>query len=121
MPFIEMKIQGAWVHIPTRFEDGRGHFEEQFKLSMIEAELGRPFSVRHVNQSISNKGVVRGIHWTDSPDGQAGTLVHEALHIYLGFIGDQESGNFANAHCYEQFVLDMNWLDVPVAFVGSCP
>ena len=59
--------------------------------------------------------------WTDSPDGQAGTLVHEALHIYFGFIGDQESGNFANAHCYEQFVLDMNWLDVPAAFVGSCP
>ena len=71
MPFIEMKIQGAWVHAPTRFEDQRGHFEEQFKLSLIESELGRSFSVRQVNQSISNKGVVRGIHWTDSPEGQA--------------------------------------------------
>jgi dTDP-4-dehydrorhamnose 3,5-epimerase len=71
MTFIEMKIQGAWVHTPTRFEDQRGHFEEQFELSMIESELGRPFSVRQVNQSVSNKGVVRGIHWTDSPDGQA--------------------------------------------------
>jgi dTDP-4-dehydrorhamnose 3,5-epimerase len=71
MPFIEMKIQGAWVHTPTRLEDQRGHFEEQFKLSLIESELGRSFSVRQVNQSVSNKGVVRGIHWTDSPEGQA--------------------------------------------------
>jgi dTDP-4-dehydrorhamnose 3,5-epimerase len=71
MPFKEMKIQGAWVHTPSRFEDKRGHFEEQFKLSLIESELSRPFSVRQVNQSVSNKGVVRGIHWTDSPEGQA--------------------------------------------------
>ena len=71
MPFIEMKIQGSWVHTPTRFEDERGHFEEQFKLSLIESELRRPFSVRQVNQSVSSKGVVRGIHWTDSPEGQA--------------------------------------------------
>ena len=71
MSFIEMKIQGAWVHAPTRFEDQRGHFEEQFKLSLIESELGRSFSVRQVNQSVSSKGVVRGIHWTDSPEGQA--------------------------------------------------
>lgn len=71
MPFIEMKIQGAWVHTPTRFEDERGHFEEQFKLSLIESELGRSFSVRQVNQSVSRKGVVRGIHWTDSLEGQA--------------------------------------------------
>jgi hypothetical protein len=54
-------------------------------------------------------------------DAQARTLLHEALHIYFGFIGDRESGNFANAHCYDQFVFDMNWLDVPTALVGSCP
>lgn len=71
MPFIEMKIHGAWVHTPTRFEDQRGHFEEQFKLSLIESELGRSFSVRQVNQSVSSRGVVRGIHWTDSLEGQA--------------------------------------------------
>lgn len=71
MPFIEMKIQGAWVHTPTRFKDQRGHFEEQFKLSLIESELGRSFSVRQVNQSVSSRGVVRGIHWTDSVEGQA--------------------------------------------------
>ncbi len=66
-----MKIKGAWIHAPVRHTDDRGHFEEQFKLSQIESELGRSFSVRQVNLSISNKGVIRGIHYTESPEGQA--------------------------------------------------
>lgn len=71
MPFQEMKIKGAWIHKPVRHNDDRGHFEEQFKVSQIESELGRTFTVKQVNQSISNKGVIRGIHFTDSPEGQA--------------------------------------------------
>jgi dTDP-4-dehydrorhamnose 3,5-epimerase len=71
MPFEEMKIKGAWVHTPIRHTDNRGHFEEQFKLSQIEQELGRTFTAKQVNQSVSNKGVIRGIHYTDSPAGQA--------------------------------------------------
>ncbi len=71
MPFQEIKIKGAWIHTPIRHIDNRGHFEEQFKLSQIESELGRTFNVKQVNQSVSNKGVIRGIHYTDSPEGQA--------------------------------------------------
>ncbi|MGH6841075.1 MAG: hypothetical protein ACREDV_03145, partial [Methylocella sp.] len=67
-----------------------------------------------------------GRWWTDDLgtnllDSQAGTLLHEALHIYFGFIGDQEQGNFTNAHCYDHFVFDLNWLDVPAIFVDACP
>ena len=71
MPFQEMKIKGAWIHTPIRHKDERGHFEEQFKISQIEYELGRTFTVKQVNQSVSNKGVIRGIHYTKSPEGQA--------------------------------------------------
>ena len=71
MPFQEMKIKGAWIHTPIRHNDERGHFEEQFKMSQIESELGRSFTVKQVNQSVSKKGVIRGIHYTDSPEGQA--------------------------------------------------
>jgi dTDP-4-dehydrorhamnose 3,5-epimerase len=42
-----------------------------FKLSAIEAQLGRSFPVKQVNQSTSSKGVIRGIHYTDSAEGQA--------------------------------------------------
>jgi dTDP-4-dehydrorhamnose 3,5-epimerase len=66
-----MKIKGAWIHRPLRHKDERGHFEEQFKLSEIQSELGRAFIVKQVNQSVSNRGVIRGIHYTDSPEGQA--------------------------------------------------
>ena len=66
-----MKIKGAWIHTPIRHNDNRGHFEEQFKLSQIESELGRSFIVKQVNQSVSNKGVIRGIHYTESAEGQA--------------------------------------------------
>jgi dTDP-4-dehydrorhamnose 3,5-epimerase len=71
MPFKEMKIKGAWIHTPIRHNDERGHFEEQFKISQIEAELGLSFIVRQVNQSVSSKGVIRGVHFTASPEGQA--------------------------------------------------
>ena len=66
-----MKIKGAWIHTPLRHADERGHFEEQFKLSQIESELGRTFRVKQVNQSVSNKGVIRGIHYSVSSEGQA--------------------------------------------------
>ena len=59
------------MHEPVRHKDNRGHFEEKFKLSSIEKELGRTFPVGQVNESVSSKGVVRGIHWTVSPNGQA--------------------------------------------------
>ncbi len=71
MPFQEMKIKGAWIHTPIRHNDNRGYFEEQFKHSEIESQLGVLFAVKQVNQSVSNRGVIRGIHYTDSPGGQA--------------------------------------------------
>jgi len=71
MAFTETDIVGVWIHSPLRFPDSRGTFEEQFKSSKIQSQLGRGFEVLQVNQSVSNKGVVRGIHFTASPIGQA--------------------------------------------------
>lgn len=65
------KIAGTWFIEPNVFDDNRGNFHEVFKLSEIERVCGRDFPVRQVNQSKSSKGVIRGIHWTDSPEGQA--------------------------------------------------
>jgi dTDP-4-dehydrorhamnose 3,5-epimerase len=71
MAFEETNIGGVWVHTPLKHSDSRGSFEEQFKLSVIERELARDFKVRQVNQSVSVKGVIRGIHYTESLEGQA--------------------------------------------------
>lgn len=71
MTFTPMAIAGAWVHTPKVWPDERGTFHEVFKLSAISQELGRDFTVKQVNQSLSSKGVIRGIHWTASEEGQA--------------------------------------------------
>ena len=71
MHFTETTIAGVWIHNPSRFLDSRGTFEEQFRGSIIQRELGRNFEVLQVNQSVSNRGVVRGIHWTAGSAGQA--------------------------------------------------
>jgi hypothetical protein len=57
--------------------------------------------------------------WSDSLDEQAATLLHECLHIYFSFIRD--SGNIANAHCYEHFVLKLNGIAVAAIFAPACP
>ena len=71
MTFTPLKIEGVWLQTPKVWPDDRGTFHEVFKLSLISEQLGRDFQVKQVNQSTSAAGVVRGIHWTDSPEGQA--------------------------------------------------
>lgn len=71
MTFTPLKIDGVWLHTPKVWPDERGTFHEVFKLSLISEQLGREFQVKQVNQSTSAAGVIRGIHWTDSPEGQA--------------------------------------------------
>ena len=71
MSFTPLNIKGVWLHSPKIWPDDRGTFHEVFKLSHISEQLGRGFQVKQVNQSTSAAGVVRGIHWTDSPEGQA--------------------------------------------------
>lgn len=71
MTFTPLRIEGVWLHTPIVWPDDRGTFHEVFKLSLISEQLGREFQVKQVNQSTSAAGVIRGIHWTDSPEGQA--------------------------------------------------
>lgn len=71
MTFTPLKIEGVWLHTPKVWPDDRGTFHEVFKLSIISKQLGRDFQVKQVNQSTSVAGAIRGIHWTDGPEGQA--------------------------------------------------
>jgi dTDP-4-dehydrorhamnose 3,5-epimerase len=66
-----MSIAGAFIFEASKFADSRGHFQENFKLSQFADELGIGFTVKQVNQSVSAKGVIRGIHFADNPPGQA--------------------------------------------------
>lgn len=71
MSLLPLSINGAWVIEPKMHFDSRGRFHEVFKQIEIENNFGRKFEVLQVNQSVSAAGVIRGIHWADTPPGQA--------------------------------------------------
>lgn len=71
MQIRELSISDAWEITPVQWKDDRGIFLEWFKASELEAVIGRPFTLRQSNTSVSRKGVVRGIHFADVPPGQA--------------------------------------------------
>jgi len=64
-------IHGAWVYQTQVHRDSRGHFVEWFKQDLIKKETGREFPIIQANLSHSKKGVVRGIHFSISKEGQA--------------------------------------------------
>jgi dTDP-4-dehydrorhamnose 3,5-epimerase len=64
-------IAGAWIRTPQVHADGRGCFLEWFRGDELEDHLGYRPDVAQGNCSVSRRGVVRGIHYTDVPPGQA--------------------------------------------------
>ena len=69
--FTESTIKGAWIIEPVRHADERGWFQELFKFSTIKSATGLDFSPVQINVSHSSQGVVRGIHYSIAPEGQA--------------------------------------------------
>ena len=68
---VSLDIAGAWLITNPIHGDNRGFFREWFKQEMAERALGRKFNVAQSNISQSKKGVVRGIHYSQAPEGQA--------------------------------------------------
>lgn len=71
MTIENLDIQGCWVFKPRVFEDNRGSFFEWFQDSTFESASNTNFNIAQANCSISNKGVIRGIHFAKMPPGQA--------------------------------------------------
>lgn len=71
MDLTPLSIEGAWLAESPVRKDDRGIFREWFKREEIELKSRFDFSVAQANISISNKGVIRGIHYSVSPEGQA--------------------------------------------------
>lgn len=71
MEIRELAIAGAYEFTPKQFGDDRGVFLEWFKSSTFAEKVGRPLDLKQANCSVSAAGVLRGIHFTDVPPGQA--------------------------------------------------
>jgi dTDP-4-dehydrorhamnose 3,5-epimerase len=66
----ELEISGLFVAESRVFGDDRGFFREWFKLSDFHA-TGLTFSTEQSNLSMSTRNVVRGLHYSLAPRGQA--------------------------------------------------
>ncbi len=66
-----LPIPGAYVFTPVQHADARGIFLEWYRSDVLAAATGRALPVAQANNSISRRGVVRGIHYAEVPPGQA--------------------------------------------------
>lgn len=71
MELVPTKVPGAWAGTPVQRGDDRGVFLEVYQGSRFAATVGHPLTVAQVNNSISRKDVLRGIHYAVVPPGQA--------------------------------------------------
>jgi dTDP-4-dehydrorhamnose 3,5-epimerase len=73
MEIIETKLSGLIVIKPKVFEDERGYFFESYNKNLFK-NAGYDLNFVQDNQSLSHKGVLRGMHFQNVPHAQ-GKLV----------------------------------------------
>jgi dTDP-4-dehydrorhamnose 3,5-epimerase len=86
-----LSIPGAWLIQSRVFTDDRGTFTEWFKSSSLTELTGQSFEPLQANVSVSNAGVIRGIHYSLAPKGQAklvtvmsGSICDFAIDVRIG-------------------------------------
>lgn len=70
MNITEAEINGLFIIEPRVFEDQRGHFFESFRQNVFE-EAGLDITFIQDNQSKSQYGVIRGLHYQRDPYAQS--------------------------------------------------
>ena len=97
-----LSIHGAWLLKSQVFADNRGTFSEWFKSSLLTELTGESFVPVQANVSVSNAGVIRGIHYSLAPSGQAklvtvlrGSIIDVAIDARVG------SPTFGKYECAE--------------------
>ncbi|WP_394771440.1 dTDP-4-dehydrorhamnose 3,5-epimerase family protein [Lacisediminihabitans sp.] len=85
MQIRELSIPDSYEVTPVQRADDRGVFLEWYRFDHLENAVGHPLSLRQANTSVSQRGVVRGIHFADVPPGQAKyvTVTHGAVLDYV--------------------------------------
>jgi len=66
-----LTIDGAFEITPVQHGDDRGTFLEWFKAQALRELTGHDLDLAQANCSVSGAGVLRGIHFSDVPPGQA--------------------------------------------------
>lgn len=102
----ELGVPGAWVFTPRIHRDDRGSFLELYRGPELADLLGYTPTVTQANCSVSQRGVIRGIHFADVPPGQAkyvacvsGAILDVAVDLR---VGSPDFGRWATIHLDDQ-------------------
>jgi dTDP-4-dehydrorhamnose 3,5-epimerase len=74
MRVLETHLEGCFVIEPKIFEDDRGSFFESFNKGVFEKKTGLKVNFVQDNQSVSQRGVLRGLHMQKGEFSQAKLL-----------------------------------------------
>jgi dTDP-4-dehydrorhamnose 3,5-epimerase len=88
----ELSVPDSYEITPKQFADDRGIFLEWYRFDRLEQVVGHSLDLRQANTSVSQRGVVRGIHYSDVPPGQGKyvTVTHGAG---IDFVVDIREGS----------------------------
>jgi len=116
MPFIQTDIPGLLVFEPKVIGDSRGYFFESFNLQTFRA-AGIEINFVQDNQSSSNYGVIRGLHYQLNPYAQvklirvlSGRILDVAVDIRKG------SPTFGKSFSVELTAENKKQLFIPAGF-----
>ncbi|OXM67956.1 dTDP-4-dehydrorhamnose 3,5-epimerase [Amycolatopsis vastitatis] len=70
MQFRRLSVPDAYEFSPRAFPDERGLFVAPFQEAAFREAVGHPLRLGQTNHSVSRRGVLRGIHFADTPPGQ---------------------------------------------------
>ena len=68
-------IEGVYIIKPTKFKDNRGTFFESFNKQIFQKKIDSKVNFVQDNQSLSYKGVLRGLHFQNPPYIQANLVI----------------------------------------------
>ena len=93
MKFTEAEIKGVWIIEPERHGDSRGWFMETFRLADFRAATGLTgLEFVQDNESMSVRGVLRGLHFQRGEHSQA-KLVRVSLGRVIDVAVDLRAGS----------------------------
>ena len=67
----ETKLEGCFIIEPKIYSDARGYFQETFNQQTFQQLTGETVNFVQDNESMSSKGVLRGLHYQKGEHAQA--------------------------------------------------
>ncbi|MFG1639726.1 dTDP-4-dehydrorhamnose 3,5-epimerase [Amycolatopsis sp. NPDC049252] len=92
MQFRRLRVPDAFEFTPRAFPDDRGLFTAPFQEDAFREAAGHPLRLGQSNHSVSRRGTIRGVHFADTPPGQA-KYVYCANGSLLDVIVDVRAGS----------------------------